>query len=347
MILSVTYEWSVVGAGPAGIAALGELLDSGVDAKRIAWIDPHFQVGDFGRYWGEVSSNTTVKLFLEFLKGYRAFSYSNKPKPFAIDDFKKEDSCLLKHVAEPLQWITDHLKMQVITHQTEALELEKNNGIWNLITNTNTIKSKKVILATGAEPKSLPHHDKVIPIEIYDALNPSKLAKICTANDTVAVFGSSHSSMIIIRTLLELGIKKVINFYLLPIKFAVPMAGWILYDNTGLKAETARWVRENITLRCLPTIERYLSTEFHINQHLPQCTKAVYAIGFSPRTPRVSQINLSNYDAHTGVIAPGLFGAGIAFPRQITTPLGDTEMNVGLRKFMNDIRVLMPIWARN
>lgn len=70
------FDWAVIGAGPAGIAAVGKLLDAGVAPKRLAWIDPAFAVGDFGTKWRNVSSNTKVKKVINF---YRA------PLRYAID----------------------------------------------------------------------------------------------------------------------------------------------------------------------------------------------------------------------------------------------------------------------
>ena len=52
------FSWGVIGAGPAGIATVGKLLDKGIPAHDILWVDPYFQVGDFGRLWSQVSSNT-------------------------------------------------------------------------------------------------------------------------------------------------------------------------------------------------------------------------------------------------------------------------------------------------
>ena len=39
------FQWAVVGAGPAGIAAVGKLLDNAVNPASILWIDPQFKVG--------------------------------------------------------------------------------------------------------------------------------------------------------------------------------------------------------------------------------------------------------------------------------------------------------------
>jgi cation diffusion facilitator CzcD-associated flavoprotein CzcO len=61
----MTYVWTVIGAGPAGIAAVGKLLDRGIADKDIAWIDPAFAAGDIGAKWRSVSSNTKVGTFLD------------------------------------------------------------------------------------------------------------------------------------------------------------------------------------------------------------------------------------------------------------------------------------------
>jgi len=56
-----SYAWTVIGAGPAGIAAVGRLLDQGIAPEKIAWVDPAFAGGDLGQRWRSVSSNTHVE----------------------------------------------------------------------------------------------------------------------------------------------------------------------------------------------------------------------------------------------------------------------------------------------
>ena len=73
---SKSYQWAVIGAGPAGIAVIGKLLDYGVGPKEIAWIDPAFQVGDFGTKWRNVSSNTRAGLFIKFFEECESFQYN-------------------------------------------------------------------------------------------------------------------------------------------------------------------------------------------------------------------------------------------------------------------------------
>src|SRR5215475_5033469 len=107
-----TYAWTVIGAGPAGIAAVGRLLDQGIPPDKIAWIDPAFAAGDLGQKWRSVSSNTIAGTFLSFLNGAAAFRFSEAP-PSPLQKVDPEDTCALGLVAEPLEWITTHLRERV------------------------------------------------------------------------------------------------------------------------------------------------------------------------------------------------------------------------------------------
>src|SRR5205085_12218902 len=90
-----SFSWAVIGAGPAGIAAVGKLIDNGVSPQQIAWLDPEFKVGDFGSKWLNVSSNTRVKLFIKFYQACHAFQFASAPNDFAILNTDSEETCLL------------------------------------------------------------------------------------------------------------------------------------------------------------------------------------------------------------------------------------------------------------
>lgn len=342
---SKKYTWAVVGAGPGGMTAVGLLLDSGVPGSDIVWIDPYFQVGDFGRLWGEVNSNTRVALFHDFLTGIQSFQYHKKPREFKLDELDKNGFTLLKYVTDALTWVTEHLREKVVTQETMVTALSVKDSAWQLQTDKSNFYAEKVILATGSESKSLDHAN-VKEIDLVTALSPNELAKSVDENDVVAVFGSSHSAMIVIRNLIETGVKKIVNFYLSPLKFAVLMDDWILYDDTGLKGDTANWVRENISQRLLPQITRYLATPENIDAQLFSCNKVVYTVGFQPRHITVEGALLSQYDTSNGIIAPGLFGIGIGFPVIVTDPFGRRESNVGLWKFLKNMRRTLPVWEK-
>ena len=339
------FDWAVIGAGPAGIAAVGSLLDQGVLAKSIVWIDPNFKVGDLGQYWSTVSSNTTVKLFKQFLIHRQSFKYAEREKPFMIDELPENETCQLALMIEPLSFVTRQLRQQVKVNSNTVEKIHFMANAWclNFIDNTKHM-ANKVILATGAIPRVMDCPESVRAISLYDALDPAKLSKRCHPTDRVAVFGSSHSAVIIIRELLALGVEEVINFYRQPVRYAVPMPGWILFDDTGLKGTTAIWAREHLQDQLPKRLKRIVSSDESVRQQLPLCSKVIYAIGFNTRAPIIENYPNHSYNPYNGIIAPGLFGVGIGFPEKKTDPYGNTEFRVGLWKFINYLDMVLPLW---
>lgn len=337
-------DWAVIGAGPAGIAAVGKLLDSGVSADQILWIDPYFKVGDFGALWSNVSSNTKVKTFNDFLYALESFNYTQVAEHFALHALDPEQTCILNNMVEPLQWISDQLRVRVVSNYTAVERLFLTDTIWTLVTDCQAFNARHVILATGALPAVLYHPEKDV-IAFEQAIDKNKLAELIDNEDTYAVFGSSHSALIIVRHLVELGAKRIINFFRSPCRYAMEMDGWTLFDNTGLKGQTAVWAREHIDGVLPGNLERYQATESNIEHYLPQCSKVIYAVGFKQRNRLIIEgYEQVEHDPYLGTIAPGLFGFGIAYPELKTDPLGHVESQVGLWKFMNYLNKVMPIW---
>ena len=273
----MTYAWTVIGAGPAGIAAVGKLLDRGIADKDIAWIDPAFAAGDIGAKWRSVSSNTKVGAFLEYLNGAKAFRFSEAP-PMPLAETEPEETCALALVADPLRWITEHLRERVETVESTATGLVLANRQWRIETEQQDLTSANVILAVGAIPKKLNYPQlKEIPLEV--ALDPEKLAAQPLNDTTVAVFGSSHSSMIVLPHLLRHPVAKVINFYRSPLKYAVYLDDWILFDDSGLKGRAAVWARENVDGVLPDRLERCLVDGPDFGERLAECDLAVYTVG--------------------------------------------------------------------
>ncbi len=334
------YEWAVVGAGPAGIAAIGKLLDAAVAPASILWIDPEFRVGDFGTRWRNVTSNTRVELFIKFLHAYKSFDYASAPD-FPLNHAEPTATCYLNEMADPLQWITDHLKITVHAVVDKVEQLQRENDEWQLTLSTQKLFSKKVILATGCEPTTLGYPDvQEIPLQV--ALDPQKLAAACEPGDTIAVFGSSHSAMLILKTLTEtLAVKKIFNFYRHALRYAVYFEDYILFDDTGLKGNAAAWAKKNIDGELPAKIERVISTEESVNKILPLCSKVIYATGFTKRQVQVGDQPVFNYNDNTGVVAAGLFGVGIAFPEAKLDRFGNLEYRVGLWKFVEYLELIL------
>lgn len=340
-----SYSWSVVGAGPAGIAAVGRLLDHGVAGKEIAWIDPEFGAGDLGAKWRAVPSNTHVGLFLDYLNASASFRFGQAP-PFELGTVDPGQTCPLRMVADPLVWVSGQLREEVVPLPTVATELWLRDRRWTVRTGEGDLTSKNVVLAIGSVPRKLSHTGlEEIPIEA--ALDPGRLALLALDGATVAVFGSSHSSMIALPNLLETRVRKVINFYRSPLKYAVYLQDWILFDDTGLKGQAARWARENIDGTYPPRLDRCSVNSREFGERLRECSHVVYTVGFERRQlPVTPQWGPLNYDASNGILAPGLFGIGIAFPEYRFNPLGSGEYRVGLYKFIEMLDGVLPLWLR-
>lgn len=341
------YNWAIIGAGPAGIATIGNLLDSGVKPDEIVWIDPQFAVGDFGLHWRNIPSNTKVSLFIRFLQACQSFEYEHCSENFALHKADPHKTCQLGLMADPLLWVTDRLRKKIFTIEDYAENIALRDRQWVIQLRQNkTLTAKHVVLATGAESKHLNYSQPEI-IPLHDAMDSERIQTHCSSNDTIAVFGSSHSAMLVLRNLIETGVKRIINFYRSPLRYAVYLNDWILFDDTGLKGPTAEWAREHIDGKLPSQLERIYSNDENVEHFLPQCDKVVYAVGFDRRAlPVVETIGHLNYIEECGIIAPGLFGAGIAFPEGKYNPLGIYEYRVGLWKFMDYLKRVIPIWLK-
>lgn len=341
----IQAQWAIVGGGPAGIACVGQLLDRGVEPQSIVWIDPYFAVGDLGQRWYAVSSNTKVKLFNRFLKQCWAFQIDQAPH-FELFDQDPDATCELSYIVEPLQWITDHLTDQVNTQKDWVEAIHQAQTQWQLtLQSGQAIISSKVILAQGSEPKPPLLNDRP-SIPLATALNLRALARTITIDETVAVFGSSHSAVLVMKHLVELGVKRIINFYRSPLCYAIFYDDWILHDNTGLKGIAADWARSNLEQPAYypQSLERVLSTTDNVAYYLPQVDHAIYAIGFDRRSLALEGYQEDDYDHQTGQIAPNLYGVGIAFPEIATDRAGNIEARVGLWKFMEHINNNIAHW---
>ncbi|MFV0496399.1 pyridine nucleotide-disulfide oxidoreductase [Mycobacterium sp.] len=333
----------MIGAGPAGIAAVGRLLDQQIAPDEIAWIDPAFAGGDLGRLWGAVSSNTIAGTFLEYLNGSPSFRFSEAP-PLPLGEVDPNQTCALGLVTDPLLWITGHLRERVAVFETTATALRLKGRKWHIDTESGEILSENVILAVGAVPRKLdyPELDE-IPLEV--ALDPGRLTEESLHGATVAVFGSSHSSMIVLPNLLAHPVERVINFYRGPLKYAVYLDDWILFDDTGLKGRAADWARENIDGALPDRLERHSVGDAGYEEKLRECDRVVYTVGFERRAlPATPQWGPLDYNPQNGIIAPGLFGLGIAFPEYAEDPYGYGQYRVGLKKFMDHLDAVLPLW---
>jgi hypothetical protein len=340
--------WTVVGAGPAGIAVVGLLIDLGIDAKSITWIDPEFNVGRLGNYYYNVPGNAHTKMYIDFLQACRSFQQC---APTAIDELKKLDLMTaypLHVIIDPLRDITECFKRQVVPVQGKINALHFENNRWHIGIDAGahslTISSYYVALATGSHPIEYDYPcQQVIPLDL--ALDKDLLAKQVRPEDTVALVGSAHSAILILRFLSELPVGRIINFYKKPIVYTADMGTWIQNQEAGLKGSTAQWAKNVLEKNPPVNILRIFNTAEALDAWLPICNKIIYAVGFERNDlPPINGSQELIYDDISGVIAPRLFGIGIAFPEKFTYPDGNIEHRVGLKFFMEYAQRVVPQW---
>lgn len=236
------------------------------------------------------------------------------------------------------------------------------------------VDASRLVLCTGSSPIDGPLPvSHLTPVHLDTALSPTLLAKTLPTNSPlqIAVVGASHSAILVLRNLSNLASSthpqlRIKWFTRHPLRYAEERDGWILRDNTGLKGEVATWARENLEPAVLAgspvarhlvkvTTTRADETETY-KRELADCTHACQAIGYKTEplpelrvegrtvSPRFVHDTGGFEDKETGEKIPGLYGAGIAFPERVVDPEGNVEYAVGLFKFMNFLKKVVPAW---
>jgi hypothetical protein len=338
-------KWCVVGAGPAGIVIVGLLLDLGISREDIVWVDPEFNVGRMGHYYANVPGNTKTSLYIDFIRACKTFQLC---APNALQELQKHELTLeypLSIIVKPLQEITDCMRQKVEAQRTTLTGLEYTSDIWHIeCANGFECDAERVVLATGSYPRSLNYtNSPEIPLDI--ALNQRILAQEVTPEDTVAVVGSAHSAVLVLKFLSETPVGRIINFYKKPFVYTTDMGGWLLYSSSGLKGIAAEWAKNVLEKNPPCNLVRVYNSEKARAAWLPLCTKIIYAAGYE-RNPIPGCNPDMSYDSQTGKIAPGLFGIGIAFPEIVIDQAGNAEHKIGLNSFMQHALEMLPEWMR-
>ena len=386
-------DWVVVGAGPAGLTYLAKLLSLKVAPERILWVDPTFQGGAFSKY-RDVPGNTKVKSFVAWAlsNSYLKELSEHPSNPLKhLNSLDPEKACKLGEVHDVVNNYTAQVLAHIPSYQGSVSELEYNKvgEFWKVFINQPSgtsgqrssqnqdsadymVLSKNVCLAIGGEP--LRHtnlhvgHQGKQAIDLHTALSLQGLKDKVFPGDKVAIIGGSHSAYVVMYLLNQLNIPnlKVINLYRDPVRFAVYMKDFILYDNTGLKGQVADWAKGVLDGTIVPnfSLERvHIEDAPKMTDAIQRAGKFIYTHGFGrskmPRIiydlPDVRQcdelpkarpniagfLDYSNLNGAIEVASQskgsvrieGLYGFGLAFPEKVVTPVGELEMNIGLAKF--------------
>lgn len=135
------------------------------------------------------------------------------------------------------------------------------------------------------------------------------------------------------------------------------MATWAR-ENLEPAVLPSSWVARHLTKITTSTTSRDEEAETY-RRELADCTHICQAIGYKAErlpelrvegrtvTPQFDHETGAFTDKESGAPIPGLFGAGIAFPQKVVDPEGNTEFAVGLFKFMNFLKRVVPQWTTN
>ncbi len=343
---TITAKWIVIGAGPGGTSCVGQLLDEGVDSNSIVWVDKAFNVGRLGACYRNVPGNTRNLVFIDYLYHYKSFEFNTCSIEYSLFKGGHNDTCPLNGIVQPLEWVTHHLRTKVRSVQAVVNNIAHKDGIWHVHTAEHVIIAPRVVLATGSQPKDPLYqaqaHQTIIPLDA--ALDASTLPAHVTPTDVIAVVGSAHSAFLVLKNLCALPTAKIVHIANTPVCYALEAGRHIFYKHTGLKGLVARWAREVYENNPPPNLVKKIG-EMCTLSDLAACNKIIYARGYqrSP-VPGLSSELLNNYDSHTGVIAPGLFGIGIAFPELVLDASGQYEYAIGLNGFMHFAQRVVPEW---
>ncbi|KAF2214266.1 hypothetical protein CERZMDRAFT_30291, partial [Cercospora zeae-maydis SCOH1-5] len=274
-----SYEAAVVGAGPAGITAVGNLLEQGIE--KILWVDEYFNGGRVNQYYREVPSNTKVKLFIDYAQALSPFreivggiqsqdgrstattNSSNEDKLRALRQLDQEKGCSLGHAADMCLILTEGLKQHpaITTHlgQVSEATLDSASQTWSLsLANASSaIQTQRLVLCTGSTPLDppLPYSppNGIRHINLDDALSPTNLQSLLSplGPTTIAVIGASHSAVLVLMNLSDIALTskpdlRIKWFTRHPLRYAEYYDSYIARDNTGLKGAAADWAKQNL-----------------------------------------------------------------------------------------------------
>ncbi|KAF7594243.1 hypothetical protein BBP40_009795 [Aspergillus hancockii] len=317
----------VVGAGPAGLAVMGNLLEKQLGGK-IAWVDPYFQAGRVNRKYREVPSNTKVALFQAYATAVQPFrtviNSTRIPSPFStMAKLDQEKTCHLHHAADVVRALTDGIvKMDQVyacRGHVIAANLVEKTASWTVrIQRADHLDevelvTPRLILCTGSSPTQVPipaYGQHVERLDLDVVLKPSDLASYLprTEPQTVGVVGASHSAILALLNLVDLARSthpqlRIKWFTRHSLRYAEYMDGWILRDNTGLKGLAADFARQQLEEDKLPQSEagRFITKvncgggreEAQYKEHLPSCSHIVQAVGFT-RDP-LPELSVNSY----------------------------------------------------
>jgi hypothetical protein len=323
------YKLCLIGYGAAHMLLAGYVLANKLLSPReLLIIDPHHDGGALLRDWPHVISNTTYQQFLDALS-LLGIPHPNCPyNPAAPTELQ----CLAHGLRSTVSILLGPTVTRVYGYVSK---LEKNaTAPWRITVGNQHYTSIIASIAIGATPRALPTQTPQIPL--HRAFTTTDLVTYLTPDQTLTVFGASHSGALIVQAAVQLGCS-VNLIYNTPQPFYFADEG--AYD--GVKLETAVLARQ-ILADGLDGKVRLLSygDALAVHSALLQSAWCVSACGFV--LTHYPQVYVDGQALHTesslpynpanAQIHPRLYGWGIGFP-STTTLDGRTYVDVSIPSF--------------
>lgn len=326
------FNYFVIGGGPSGYCAVARLIEKNIN--NICWIDPFWNFGEFGNILN-VPGNTKVSSFLNVLNQIEKITGIPRQKT-ALDKMNPNETCLLKFAYEAFQNISFGDKITKITGKVSSINIthdDKYKRIFEINTDEKIFNSENVVLAIGSIPKSFPLKNKIILDELK--IFNSNFSDLPT-DKRIAVIGSSHSAALASMNLLKMNYK-VTQYMNKPYNFYEVSDGKVKFANNGLKGDVAIFTKNILDKN---DFSKNINYVFVDNLTDVDEEYVVFCIGYQRRFIKIyTENNDFDFDFnlnYNGMIIPGLFGVGIAFPRKYVDEFGENQTNVGIEKFWND-----------
>jgi thioredoxin reductase len=354
------FDYVIVGAGPAGLCAIAKLIELNINPKKITWIDPQFEMGDFGTCLSAgsgVPGNTTIESYLRVISAMNRILETQGLAPVLNTEIHHQNpntTCTLNEASKPFKTLTQQFQRLVCAIKGNVTAIHETPNQVSVLIDKTTITANHVILATGASPKNMSTIKKIIDCNIaFIASELKRFLSDHTNITSVGVIGSSHSAALAVMQLLKLNCE-VHHFMVGDYRYAeskTTPAGqaYTKFDNTGLKGEVARFTKDlNNKQYHRYSAQNKAQITTLLNQHESKFTHVVVAIGYeTSNTLTINDQPLSSYHYNaTNLTLDGfarLSGLGIAFPPKIIGHEGETEYAVGVGKFwttVNDSNVI-------
>ena len=331
------YEIGIVGLGAAGLLCLG-LLPDDMMRKTIAF-ESGMVGGDLTTKYGCVLANIPARqirqAFLSVPRWKDAVLYN-------LEKYKDDECPLLSDSLLDLRMLTTPLLKQITFCPKKVVEFAYNKS-WILTASDGaSYDVRKLVLSTGAVPKTLDLPIPSIPLEI--ALCPNALARVVPAPCKIGVFGTSHSGTLVLKNLKNIG-HICYGFHKGQMPFLYAREGF----SEGIKQESAQiadeiseklWGANTPSLISLDDFAAAYRT-------LSELDYVVYAIGFErcnlfytcggEKKPFI-------YDSKSHFVgAPSTaYGFGIGFPTFYTSSNGKSYPDVGFGPFVDAIKAALP-----